>query len=101
MELNSGTVIQASTDQVSAGIGEETVILELSEGVYFSVDYVGAVVWKAIVEPRSIQQICDQIASEYDVEPSACEKDLKSLLDDLAKCGLIEIHEQIADKLAI
>jgi hypothetical protein len=76
-------------------------VLHLAKGAYYGLNSVGARVWSLIQVPMQASAIRDALLAEYDVEPSACEKDLKSLLDDLSKCGLIEIHEQIADRLAI
>jgi hypothetical protein len=93
--------IVAISEHVVCDLDGEAVVLHLAKGVHYGLNSVGTRVWSLIQSPMQASAIRDALLAEYDVEPSACEKDLKSLLDDLAKCGLIEIHERIADNLAV
>ena len=44
-----------------------------------------------------IQLTINGTIAQYEVEPAQCEKDLISLLSELADQDLIEIHDQSAD----
>jgi len=99
-DLERITVV-AISEHVVCHLDGEAVLLHLAKGAYYGLNSVGTRVWSLIQSPMQVSAIRDALLAEYDVEPSACEKDLKSLLDDLSKCGLIEVHERIADKLAI
>jgi Coenzyme PQQ synthesis protein D (PqqD) len=99
-DLETITVV-AISEHVVCHVDGEAVVLHLAKGAYYGLNSVGTRVWSLIQSPMHASAIRDALLAEYDVEPSACEKDLKSLLDDLAKCGLIEIQERIADNLAV
>jgi len=99
-DLERITVV-AISEHVVCHLDGEAVVLHLAKGAYYSLNSVGARVWSLIRFPMQASAIRDALLAEYDVDPSACERDLKSLLDDLSKCGLIEIHEQTTDKPAI
>ena len=83
----------ASDCQLSSDISGETVILNLSSGVYFSLNRVGARVWELIQKPRSLREIQDTILKEFDVEPERCERDVIRLLEELDTKGLVELRD--------
>jgi hypothetical protein len=88
----SATVVAAG-DLLASEFGDELVILNLRDGVYYGLEDVGARIWKLLQKPVSVIAICDEIVAEYDVEPRRCERDLRSLLGELLAKGLVEIRE--------
>ncbi len=85
------TKVVASKDQASADLGDEAAILNLKDGVYYSLDAVGARIWNIIQEPRSVREISDILLEEYEVDAERCEGDIIALLGKLAQHGLIDI----------
>jgi hypothetical protein len=86
-------VAVASDQQISSQLGDETVILDLEDGVYYGLDPVGTSIWRLLQEPRPIAEIRDRIVEEYDVDPERCERELLALLRDLAERRLIDVLE--------
>jgi hypothetical protein len=94
--ISDRTIVVASKDQFSCPLGEDTVILDVKAGQYFSLDNVGAAIWKLIQEPRSVREIREAVLESYEVEPQVCERDLLALLRDLASRNLVEIRNAAA-----
>ncbi len=92
MPLSLDSVVVAAPRQVSSVIGEETVILELEQGVYFSLADAGSRVWQLLRDPRSVAELRDAIVSEYDVDAGTAAHDLLSLLADMLDRGLVEVR---------
>ncbi len=90
--LPPDTLVVAACDQVSCDLGAEAAILQLQTGIYYILDAVGGRVWALLQQPTRIDQLRDNLLSEYDVAPDRLERDLTALLDDLAAEGLIEFH---------
>lgn len=87
--------IVAASEQVSCTLAEEAVILDLKSGVYYGLNPVAARVWDLIQEPKTLQKIRDTILEEYDVDLDRCERDLLTLLRELAARELIRArHEE-------
>lgn len=84
-------VFSAAPDQLSSKLGSEAVILNLSSGVYYGLDPVGARVWELLQEARPLSAIRDQIVSEFDVTKAQCEQDLALLLKSMQDEGLIRV----------
>ena len=96
MELSLDTLVVASSRQVSTEVGDETVILELAEGAYYGLENVGSFVWSLLSEPRTVADLVDSVSREYDVTPDRCERDVLTLVEDLATSGLIEVRSAAA-----
>jgi len=90
--LRGGSVVVASPEQVSSDLSGEAVILDLRSGSYFSLEAVGARIWELLREPRTPDQIASTLCDEYEVDPRECERDVLTLLLDLARAGLIEVR---------
>lgn len=92
MNLSERSVVTVAKDQVSCGLGAESAILNMKDGVYYGLDPIGTHVWKLLQTPRSIADIREVLMREYDVEPERCHCDLLALLEDLLRAGLIEVR---------
>jgi Coenzyme PQQ synthesis protein D (PqqD) len=91
-QISLGAVVVAAKDQVSCDLGGESAILSLKNGVYYSLDPVGARVWKLIEQPCTVRAVRDALLEEYEVEAERCENDLQELLGRLLSEGLIEVR---------
>ncbi len=89
--LSRTTSVVATSDQVSADLDGEVVILHLGGGEYFGLDEVSARVWELVASPTTVGEIERTLLAEYDVEGAECASDLDSLLASLDERGLIEI----------
>ena len=87
------SIVVATKDQISTEIGNEAVILNLGNGVYYGLNPLAVYVWSRIREPRVVGAICEDILSEYNVERDRCTSDLLNLLNDLAAHKLIEVAD--------
>lgn len=94
-EISEHSVVLVSQDQVSSDLEEgEVAILNFRSGTYYGLDTVGARVWNLIQEPKTIGEIRNVIANEYNVEPERCERDLLVLLQRLIDEGLVEVRDE-------
>jgi len=89
--LTDEAIIVATKQQVSCDLGEEAAILNMKNSVYYGLDPVGARIWQLLQQPRSIAEIRDVIASEYDVSAERAESDLRELIGKLLSEGLVEL----------
>jgi len=88
--ISVNSIIVAAKDQVSTDLGDETAILSLKNGVYYSLNSVGARIWRLIQAPITVNEIRDTILEEYDVSFEQCESDILALLEKLFTENLVE-----------
>ncbi len=89
--LDPSTVVKKSASQVSCVLNEEVAVLNLDRAVYFGLQGVAAYIWDTLEEPRSVAQICDDVMTEFDVDPEICRNDVSRFVVDMREAGLIEI----------
>ena len=83
--------VVAADDVLASAFGDEIVVLNLRDGVYYTLDEVAARVWTLIASPASVSSIRDAIVAEYEVELDRCERDVRALLQTLASHGLVNV----------
>lgn len=82
--------IKLSTAQVSSNMADEVVILNHEKGMYYGLSEVGALVWSALENgPKSFEELCELVMTEYEIDRASCEKDILALLGDLLKEKLV------------
>jgi hypothetical protein len=94
--ISDQTQVVATKDQSSCPLGDDTVILDLKAGLYFSLNNVGAMIWQLIQQPKSVKEIREAILEAFDVEREVCDRDLVALLRELATRNLVEVREAAA-----
>lgn len=89
--LDAATRVVAARDQVSCDVEGEVVILGLADGIYYGLDEVGARVWGWMEAPRTVAELRDAVTEAYEVDAETAERDLLSLLGELAARGLVQV----------
>jgi len=80
----------ACKDQASCRLGSESVVLDLKQGKYFGLNDVAARVFELLAQPHSLDELVATITREYEVDPARCASDLRQLLAELERLGVIE-----------
>jgi hypothetical protein len=78
------------TDVAAKVMDGEAIIINLSNGVYYSLDKVGGVVWEQIAATRTVSEVVSAVAARYDVSPERARADIERLLGELRQEALIE-----------
>ena len=89
-------LVTRGKDCVSTIIDGETVILNVSTGIYSGADAVGTFVWGLLEKPVKVADVCERILEQYDVDADACKSDLLKFLRSLADNRLIEARDTVA-----
>ena len=88
------TRVTVSVNQISCEVDDESVVLNLEDGVYYGLNPVASRVWELAQESRTVQEIRDFLLAEYEIEEATCTKDLVDLLGQLHRWGLIELRDR-------
>jgi Coenzyme PQQ synthesis protein D (PqqD) len=83
---------QLSSRQMSSQIGDEVVILDHADGIYFNLENVGATVWNKLQEgPQDFETLVTEVCAVFDTDTESCKADIQSFIDDLVKKKLVII----------
>lgn len=74
-----------------AEFGDELFALHIEQGTCYGFNMTATEVWKLIDQPRRVSELRDVLGQKFDVGPEECERDLRELLRELEKDGLVSI----------
>ncbi len=90
INLESGFVIPPPV--MSRLVGDETVLMDLSTGIYFGLDGVGKRIWETIAEGRNLAEVTATIAAEYEVDEARAQADVIEFVGELVERGLLQAN---------
>jgi len=67
----------------------EVILIDLKSGTYYSLRDSGAVIWQAIVQGASDDEIVDVLAASYDAEADSLRAGVRDFLEELEREGLV------------
>lgn len=95
--INGEARLRANTDEIAAEVIDgEAVLINLSNGTYFTMDGVGAVVWSMIEHGLTLGEMSGALASAYGADRDRVLADLEELAHELVAQGLVIIGSERA-----
>jgi hypothetical protein len=91
VSLSLSSRIRISEHTLFHELTGETVLLELSRGVYFGLDEIGTRIWQLLGEGRSLQETVAVLVDEYEVTEQQGAEDLLALVRELEERRLVEV----------
>lgn len=76
---------------VSSQAGSRTHMMDARTGRQFALEDSGARVWALLESPRTVRDLLQHLASEFDVDAVACDADVHPFLEMLLRDGLLEV----------
>lgn len=74
---------------VTANLGAELAVLDLAHDSYLGFNATAAQIWRLLQEPHSLEQICDAMLLEFQVDAGRCRVEISLLLESLLAADLI------------
>ena len=82
--------VQPNKQEVAAKVMDgEAILINLSNGVYYSMDKVGAVVWELIEKDYNVEEIIEAVAARYEVSTEQVQTDVARLAEQLVEENLV------------
>jgi hypothetical protein len=87
---NLQTRLQPNGEEVAAKVLDgEAIMINLSNGTYYSMDKVGGFIWELLEGRHSLREIVDAIAARYDVAQERAQSDVERLAAELVEEQLV------------
>lgn len=78
---------------ISGKLHDELVMMDMDQGKYFSLNQTATVIWELLERPLTIEELCETLTEEFEIDREQCEADTKQYLEEMMKLGLIRIVE--------
>lgn len=86
--------LRPNTEEVTAGVLDgEAVMINLSNGFYYSMDNVGAFIWEQITGGNKLDAIVTSLTQRYEVSMDRAQADLELLVTQLLEEKLVVASE--------
>jgi len=78
----------ANSNLVWRIVDDEALILDLSSGVYFSLNPVATDVWQGLQSGASVSAVVAEVAHKYGVDVAIVREDVRQFMEDLKQAKL-------------
>ena len=90
-----------SRSVVARVVGGETLIVPIRGKVgdlasIYSFNGAGTLIWKLLGSPKTIAQLADGVAQEYEVDTARAERDVANFVSEMKAVGLVEVPASVA-----
>ena len=79
-----------AADVPTAEFGDELAVMDLKSGAYIAFNRTAADIWKLIEAPVTLDDLTEQLAQRYRIEPDRCRTEVEALLANLVEMGVVE-----------
>ncbi len=91
------TVVARSEEPVAVEVDRTVVMMSVDQGMYFGLEGTGPRIWALLEQPRSVQQLCDELMKEFDIDAEACRIEVCNFLEELRRAQLVRVHDKTAN----
>ena len=74
---------------ITGQIQDEIVMMDIESGEYYSLNSVATRIWELLENEMNMQDLCNALLNEYDVEKEQCHKEAKEHLGKLIELKLV------------
>ena len=90
--IDSDAMPRHGSDVIYRVVDGEAILLNLDSGYYYSLDPLGSEIWSMCDGVHTLDAIVDRICAGFEVSRARAKGDLRNLLDDLTREGLLTIN---------
>jgi hypothetical protein len=88
--IQGDSVLVRDPGMIAAEMDGDLVMMSVERGAYFGIGGVGTRVWELLEEPRSVDQLCAAIVTEYEVDEATCRGDVVAFVQRLLDEKLVK-----------
>lgn len=93
LPIERSTHIAAAARHLACGLADESVILNLDNGIYYGLNAVGSQAWELLKHGITYGGLLEALVARYDASEATVDRDLRALLAQLHEQGLVRIGE--------
>lgn len=93
--LLPGTRLAPNAADVAAKIMDgEAILINLTDGMYFSLDAAGGLVWELVEARATLQDMASVVSRHYDVDADRAARDVRQLAQELLDARLVLVSAE-------
>ena len=89
-------MVRKQGDWLAAKVGDELVMMSAGKGNYLGLTEIGTRIWELVEVPQTIEDLCAQLVTEFDVTQDVCRAEVETFLRELEEHGAIALDPRPA-----
>jgi hypothetical protein len=89
--MKEDTVIVRRDGWLTARIDGNLMMMNAGSDFYLNLSGSGGRIWELLVHPRTVADLCQALAAEFDIEPEAARPEVLAFLDQLLVRKAIDV----------
>ena len=95
-QLTLDAIVRRSDTLLSTSLDDDVVMMDVERGAYYGLEAVAARIWALTEQPLSVGSLCDRLATEYQISPEQCQREVLAFLGELLNQHIVQIATQAA-----
>ena len=88
--MTDETVYIANPDVMNCDIGGERALLHLKTNTYFTLNSTASILWPALSEPLTVDQMVETVTEHFDVSAERCRPDIEALIGQMVAAQVLQ-----------
>ena len=84
------STIMRHPDLLAVPMDGDLVMMSISQGSYYGINPVGAIIWDALQTPQTMEQLYQAVVEEFAVDAETCAKDVQSFITQLLDAQIVQ-----------
>jgi hypothetical protein len=89
--MNDDSVIVRRDGWLTAWIDDDLMMMHAESDFYLNLSGSGGRIWELLEHPRSVANLCQTLACEFDIQPEAARPEVLAFLDQLVLREAIDV----------
>ena len=90
-EIGVNTTISRIGDWLSAETGDGLVMMSSTAAEYIGLSETGGRIWGLLATPRTLAELCEALAAEYEISAEAVRADVQAFVASLSERGALAV----------
>jgi hypothetical protein len=85
-------IVERSAGLIQTEVDNELVALHIENGACYGFNLTATRIWALIETPKRLSELERDLIGQYDVDPQTCRDQLREMLEELRRDGLLELR---------
>lgn len=85
----SNTIYKRNEQLIAATMNEETVMMDVISGKYYSLGVTGGAIWRILEKPAKLEEIVEVLLLDFAIDRETCTMQVANFLEDAIRKNII------------
>ena len=84
-------LVRNDAELLTTVVDGELIGMSIEQGACYGLNGVATRIWELLAEPRSLDSLCAELTTEYEVDAGRCRREVLGLVEELRAEGLVSV----------